>query len=76
MCLATALAQDPLIFFFRATFLSVWCFFSNRGICADVTTPDKYLLSTGYFIIVHTVLSSLFYIAISKKNAQERCRNG
>lgn len=36
--------------------------------CTDVTRPDKYLLSTGYFIIVHTQLFLLFYIVINKKN--------
>lgn len=34
----------------------------------DVTRAGKYLLSTGYFIIVLTQLFLLFYIVIDKKN--------
>lgn len=67
VCLATALAQNPLIFLRVFFFLSVWCLFSNIGMCTDVTRPNKYLLSTGYFIIVHTQLFLLFYIVINKK---------
>lgn len=53
-CVFSNCFSSKSIDFLEGIFLSVPCLFSNIGMCTDVTTPDKYLLSTGYFIIVRT----------------------
>lgn len=67
-CVFSNCFSSKSIDFSEGIFLSMPCLFSNIGVCTDVTRPDKYLLSTGYFIIAHTHLFLLFYIVINKKN--------
>lgn len=67
-CVFSNCFSSKSIDFSEGIFLSVPCLFSNIGMCMDVTRPDKYLLSTGYFIIVRTQLFLPFYVVINKKN--------
>lgn len=67
VCLAAALAQNPLIFSKGIFFISVVSPQQHWNVYR-CDKPGKYLLSTSCFIIVHTQLFLLLYLVINKKN--------